>query len=281
MRRRSSAISRSSDPREASSDGPHLSRRSSTRPRADTDRRQPLTLKPLGGQRALLPCSENSPAMPGMYKHIEMIERPFSPARIKALFLDSQKLERGMSYDNLHSTTKTLPTCRLATWRGGSSDRADDGPLHGHGGVRDRHRLDRAVPQRFAIGRRCSRTGRGRAVDERLRPVFPAGQTNKSGVITATESTAKTYAKNFAGYNTAGGVRSLALNDADIEFGFTDASNNYTPAPTYAGFPNTVKVTMRLDSQANGSLKLFFAPLSASSRPACRPRRPPRSIPAP
>ncbi len=87
------------------------------------------------------------------------------------------------------------------------------------------------------------------------------GQTNKSGVITATETTAKTYAKNFAGYNTAGGVSSLALADADIEFGFTDAGNNYTPAPTYTGFPNTVKVTMRLDSNANGALKLFFSPL--------------------
>jgi Flp pilus assembly protein TadG len=87
------------------------------------------------------------------------------------------------------------------------------------------------------------------------------GQTNQSGVISTTETTAKTYAKNFAGYNTAGGVSSLALNDGDIEFGFTDASNTYTPAPTYTGFPNTVKVTMRLDSQANGALKLFFAPL--------------------
>jgi Flp pilus assembly protein TadG len=87
------------------------------------------------------------------------------------------------------------------------------------------------------------------------------GQTLQSTILSTAETSAKTYAKNFASYNTAGGVNSLTLNDADIQFGFTDASNNYTPAPTYTGFPNTVKVTMRLDSSANGSLKLFFAPI--------------------
>ena len=87
------------------------------------------------------------------------------------------------------------------------------------------------------------------------------GQTQKSTILTTAETSAKTYAKNFASYNTAGGVSSLKLNDADIEFGFTDANNNYTAAQSYTGFPNTVKVTMRLDSSANGSLKLFFAPI--------------------
>ena len=87
------------------------------------------------------------------------------------------------------------------------------------------------------------------------------GQTLQSTILITAETSAKTYAKNFASYNTAGGVSSLTLEDADIQFGFTDASNKYTPAPTYTGFPNTVKVTMRLDSSANGSLKLFFAPI--------------------
>jgi Flp pilus assembly protein TadG len=87
------------------------------------------------------------------------------------------------------------------------------------------------------------------------------GQTQQSTILTTSETSAKTFAKNFAGYNTAGGVQSLVLNDADIQFGFTDAQNNFTAAPTYAGFPNTVKVTLRLDSQANGKLKLFFAPV--------------------
>ena len=87
------------------------------------------------------------------------------------------------------------------------------------------------------------------------------GQTLQSTILSTAETSAKTYAKNFASYNTAGGVSSLTLKDADIEFGFTDASNKYTPAPTYTGYPNTVKVTMRLDSSDNGSLKLFFAPI--------------------
>ncbi len=90
-------------------------------------------------------------------------------------------------------------------------------------------------------------------------------QTGLSTILNTAETSAKTYAKNFAGYNTAGGVSSLTLNDADIEFGFTDASNNYTAAPGYTGYPNTVKVTMRLDSSANGALKLFFAPIFGMS----------------
>jgi Flp pilus assembly protein TadG len=94
-----------------------------------------------------------------------------------------------------------------------------------------------------------------------------AGQTQQSSILSTSESSAKTYAKNFAGYNTAGGVSSLTLNDADVQFGFTNASNNYTAAPGYAGFPNTVKVTMRLDSTSNGALKLFFSPIfGVSSR---------------
>lgn len=83
----------------------------------------------------------------------------------------------------------------------------------------------------------------------------------KTSLLNSALATARTRAKTFAGYNSAGGVNSLVLNDADIEFGFTDASNNYTPMPTYTGYPNTCKVVMRRDSQANGSLSLFFAPV--------------------
>jgi Flp pilus assembly protein TadG len=92
-----------------------------------------------------------------------------------------------------------------------------------------------------------------------------SGQTQQSTIVSTAETSATTYAKNFASYNTAGGVSSLTLKDADIQFGFTDASNHFTAAPGYAGFPNTVKVTMRLDSQANGALKLFFAPIFGMS----------------
>lgn len=87
------------------------------------------------------------------------------------------------------------------------------------------------------------------------------GQTLQSTILTTSETSAKTYSKNFASYNTAGGIGSLTLPDADIQFGFTNAQAAYSAAPTYSGFPNTVKVTMRLDSQANGSLKLFFSPI--------------------
>lgn len=82
----------------------------------------------------------------------------------------------------------------------------------------------------------------------------------KTTVLNATLVSARTRAKQYAGYNSAGGVSSLALNDSDIEFGFLDAKNNYTPMPTYTGFPNTIKVTMRLDNQANKPLNLFFGP---------------------
>jgi Flp pilus assembly protein TadG len=86
-------------------------------------------------------------------------------------------------------------------------------------------------------------------------------QTNQATILSTATSNASTYAKNFAGYNSAGGVSSLTLRDADIEYGFMDASGTYTPQPTYKGYPNTVRVTMRLDSLANNPLKLFFGPV--------------------
>jgi Putative Flp pilus-assembly TadE/G-like len=84
---------------------------------------------------------------------------------------------------------------------------------------------------------------------------------NQAAILSSTLRSARTSAKTYAAYNAAGGASSLALNDSDIEFGFTDASNNYTPMPTYTGFPNTCKVTMRRDSTANGAVSLFFAPV--------------------
>ena len=52
--------------------------------------------------------------------------------------------------------------------------------------------------------------------------------TNQASIISAAETSAKTYAKNFAGYNKAGGVSSLVQLDSDIEFGLTDSKGNYT-----------------------------------------------------
>jgi hypothetical protein len=82
---------------------------------------------------------------------------------------------------------------------------------------------------------------------------------SQAALLTAAENSAKTYAKNYASYNRAGDVSSLTLADADIEFGYTDASGSYTPLPTYTGYPNTVKVVLRRDNTANGPLGLFFA----------------------
>ncbi len=88
---------------------------------------------------------------------------------------------------------------------------------------------------------------------------------NQTSILSTAQSSAKTYAKNFAGYNGAGGVTSLTLLDSDIEFGYTDSSNNYTACPTWTGYPNTVKVTLRRDSTANNSLPLFFGPALGAS----------------
>lgn len=83
----------------------------------------------------------------------------------------------------------------------------------------------------------------------------------KTTVLNAALAESRTLAKKYAAFNSAGGKSNLVLRDADIQFGFTDAANNYTPLPTYTGFPNTIKVKMRRDQLANGSLNLFFAPV--------------------
>ncbi len=87
------------------------------------------------------------------------------------------------------------------------------------------------------------------------------GQTLQSTVLSTSETNARTYVKNWAAKNTAGGVSGLTVLDSDIEFGYTDHSQNYTPCPTYQGYPNTVKVTVRRDNSANTPVSLFFGSL--------------------
>src|SRR5438445_2869613 len=70
------------------------------------------------------------------------------------------------------------------------------------------------------------------------------GQTQQATILNNALVSARAKAKQYAQYNTAGGVGSLTLRDGDIEFGFLDANNKYTAMPTYTGFPNTIKVTM-------------------------------------
>ena len=89
---------------------------------------------------------------------------------------------------------------------------------------------------------------------------LPNQTNNQPTILSTAESSAKASAKQFAGLNAAGGVSSLTLLDSDIQFGFTDASGNYTVAGSGV-YPNTVKVTVRRDATANTSLGLFFAPV--------------------
>jgi Flp pilus assembly protein TadG len=89
--------------------------------------------------------------------------------------------------------------------------------------------------------------------------------TSQSAIVTDAENSAKAFAKNFASYNGAGEVSSLTLNDTDIEFGYTTKTGTYTAVTGSSPFPNTVKVTLRRDSSANGALGLFFAPVLGMS----------------
>src|SRR4051794_30359666 len=50
----------------------------------------------------------------------------------------------------------------------------------------------------------------------------------KASILSTYQASARTAAKQYAALNAAGGTSSLALLDSDVEFGFTDSSNNYT-----------------------------------------------------
>ncbi len=99
---------------------------------------------------------------------------------------------------------------------------------------------------------------------------YQPGQILQDAIATAGTTAAVQAAQKYAGYNSAGGVSSLTLNSSDVYFGTTDGSGNYTPlyrrdnglgngGGPYTSYPNTIKVILRLDNQANGPLPLFFA----------------------
>lgn len=94
---------------------------------------------------------------------------------------------------------------------------------------------------------------------------LPNQTNNQSSILSTAKSGAIASAKQYAGLNAAGGVSSLTVLSSDVEFGFTDASGNYTASSSGSGYPNTVKVTVRRDSTANTSLGLFFAPVLGMS----------------
>lgn len=87
---------------------------------------------------------------------------------------------------------------------------------------------------------------------------------NQSAILSAAETSASTYATNFASYNAAGPTTNIVLRANDIEYGLTAADGTYTKYTgnaSYANsFPNTIKVTLRMDgtSGANPVLPLFF-----------------------
>jgi Flp pilus assembly protein TadG len=83
----------------------------------------------------------------------------------------------------------------------------------------------------------------------------------KQAILNQALADARAKARAYAGYNSAGDAPSLTLRDQDIEFGFTNAAGAYTPLSSYSGFPNTIKVLLRRDTQANGEVALFFAPV--------------------
>ncbi len=84
--------------------------------------------------------------------------------------------------------------------------------------------------------------------------------TSQSAVISTYEANATAAAQQYAALNGAGDS-SLTLLSSDVEFGYTDGSGKYTtPAPS-GTYPNTIKVTLRRDSTANGALGLFFGPV--------------------
>lgn len=65
--------------------------------------------------------------------------------------------------------------------------------------------------------------------------------------------------------NKAGEKKNYSLDDADIEFGYLDKNNNYQSYSQYSVYPNTIKVLVRRDTKANGSLGLFFGPALGTS----------------
>jgi hypothetical protein len=86
-------------------------------------------------------------------------------------------------------------------------------------------------------------------------------QSRKEAIQSTSQTTARTFAQRFAGYNRAGGVALSQVNDSDVQFGFTDAANHFYPASQWNGHPNTVRVTLRRDATANGAVDLFFGRL--------------------
>jgi Flp pilus assembly protein TadG len=99
---------------------------------------------------------------------------------------------------------------------------------------------------------------------------YAPGQTagNKTAIVNVATAAAKASAKTYGGYHGAGTAKSLTILDSDIEFG-TNSGGSYTALNSpYASFPNTIKVSVRLDATANNPLPLFFASIFGATTKA-------------
>jgi len=91
-----------------------------------------------------------------------------------------------------------------------------------------------------------------------------ATTTEKNSIRSAAITSATSAAKTIASANKAGSVN-VTLNDADITVGYLDASGTFNSSPATTIFPNTVLITARRDSSANGELNLFFGAVFGKS----------------
>ncbi|HEY7330346.1 MAG TPA: pilus assembly protein TadG-related protein [Gemmataceae bacterium] len=93
---------------------------------------------------------------------------------------------------------------------------------------------------------------------------YSPGQTQQQQIyLTVTTDTSNSSspiptAQRFALYNQAGGAY-IRVQSSDVSFDYYDGTTFQTPSYASNLFPNTVTVTTRRDSNANGSLGLFFA----------------------
>ncbi len=87
-----------------------------------------------------------------------------------------------------------------------------------------------------------------------------AGNQNRATLIANAKNIASTYINAYGQYNGASDAKTLSILSSDIQYGFTNADGDFNAS--YAGYPNTVQVAARRDSNANSQLSLFFGSIT-------------------
>ena len=82
-------------------------------------------------------------------------------------------------------------------------------------------------------------------------------QSSTSSVISNAQSTATSWATNYASYNGSADLASLNLSSSDVIFSYSNSSGGLSTS--FTGYPNTVTVTLRRNGSANTMLPMFFA----------------------